>query len=491
MVLAEDILPPEQVFRFHVERAPDTQYLRIDIKAGYYLYANKLQLEAQTPLTWERPQGTFKEDPYFGRVEIYQGNVIVPFSTKATELDITYQGCKTHGVCYPPQKTIAALPPLDKPWIWTILSFAGMGLLLAFTPCVLPMAPILSAMLVGQKNTVAAFFSSLSYVLGVASAYALAGMISARLGAFLGVFLQSDWVLALSALLIAFMGILMLGSFEWRFFSRWQTPLARMSNHMASLGYAGIFISGLLSALILSPCVAPPLAAALTYIAQTGHVFQGSMTLFAMGLGMGIPLLLLGSSLGWLLPKSGKWMHYSYRVGGILLLGLALWLVRHMIPPAGLGLLVAALVLALPWLLAMPYGKKIYPVFLLLASLSFWQTSQWESLQSHQAFTDLEKLQTTIANTKKPVLLKFYADWCVSCRELDEALQTPKVSALLARYQIIRIDLSNTGQKELQLLRHYGLYGPPALVIHHGEQTKGPLVGLPDTKTLYNFLETG
>jgi len=126
-----------------------------------------------------------------------------------------------------------------------------------------------------------------------------------------------------------------------------------------------------------------------------------------------------------------------------------------------------------------------------LAFLSFWQTSHWESHQSHQAFTDLERLQATIANAKKPVLLKFYADWCVSCRELDKELQTSKVSALLARYQIIHIDLSNTGQKELQLLRHYGLYGPPALIIHHGEQTKGPLVGLPDTKTLYAFLKTG
>ena len=488
IALGEAVLPPEEVFHFSVQKSSAGQYLRIDVLPGYYLYADRLKLETKEKLTWKKPQGVFKKDPYFGKVEIYQGSVVLPFSTNAQKLIITYQGCKSQSVCYPPQRIERTLGALGNHFFLTMLSFAGMGVLLAFTPCVLPMAPILSAMLIGKKNALAAFIASLLYVLGVAFAYALAGMASARLGAFLGVFLQNPWVLSFSALLIALMAVSMLGVLEWRFSPAWQTAIARMSNHVASLGHFGLFVSGALSALILSPCVAPPLAAALTYIAQTGDIFQGSMALFVMGLGMGVPLLLLGSSLGWLLPKSGAFMQRSRRLGALLLFGLALWVVRNILPVFLLAFLAAGLVLALPWLGSFSPKKRLYPVFFVLALLLFWQMSRMKQETNQEAW-EVKSLQTSIAKADQPVLLEFYASWCVSCHELEKALEAPGMNALLSRYEVIRIDLSAMNQSHLDLLRHYGLYGPPALVIHEGNHQKGPLVGLPDRKTLHAFLE--
>ncbi len=357
-------LPPEQAFALSVAvNSSNEVTAKWNIAPGYYLYRQRLHI-ALIPNTGAEivfPQGQMKSDSDHRRYEVYKGTLTIPIllqsEVSSLQLSIDYQGCSENGFCYPPthkdisltltgrggsQETLlphkTSLPTLltDQNGVRNLfgaehlstilLIFLGLGLLLAFTPCILPMVPILTSIIVGHKETVSikkAFLLSLAYVLGSSITYAIAGVIAASMGNSLQAWLQQTWIIVAVSGLFVLLALSLLGFYEVRLPSRLQNRLTLFSSKQKGGTYLGVFTMGMISALIVSPCVTAPLVGVLMYIAQTGDVILGGSALFAMGIGMGIPLLLIGISAGKLLPKSGPWMEAMKKIFGALMLAMA------------------------------------------------------------------------------------------------------------------------------------------------------------------------
>jgi len=468
-----------------------TVEVKFAIADGYYMYRERFRfaLDPGSKATLGAPQfppGTRKTDEFFGEVETYRKQVVIRLPVEHVEgplhLTVTSQGCADAGVCYIPMDSMATIqlagfsapaasvPPTPGftvqvsdfevahlfqsggPFL-VLASFLGFGLLLAFTPCVLPMIPILSGIIAGEGRDLGklrALLLSAAYVLGMALTYAVAGVAAAWSGTLLAAALQNAWVLSAFALVFVVLAFSMFGLYELQLPGFLHHRLHAAHGRLQGGRVASVAAMGALSAIIVSPCVAAPLAGALLYISQTRDVALGGSALFAMALGMGIPLLVIGVSEGAVLPRSGPWMVRVKHVFGVLLLAVALWIVWPVLRPAG-------------------------------SNVDFVRV---------QSIAELEQ---RLVSPGKPVMLDFYADWCVSCKEMEALTFTdvrvkPKLDAML----LLQVDVTANTVEHKVLLKRFSLFGPPGIIFFdaQGREIKGlRVIGYQNAERFLRTLE--
>ena len=551
-IAADSFLEPELAFPISA-KAIDRQNieLRFDVVPGYHLYRERFNARAEPADVvlgeLQIPRGLPDFDIALNKqVEIFKNAVtlILPL-TQAPQsefkLIVGNQGCADKGLCYPPMERALKLTPTAAGWTisamteaqaeaWkpglsdsatateqtgryaaalqsrSLLAVAGLfllaGLLLSLTPCVLPMIPILSAIIVGQSGKVSrarGFSLALAYSLGMALVYTAFGMTAGLAGEGLAAALQNAWVLGAFALLLAGLSLSMFGVYELQLPSAMQNRLTEMSGRLKGGQHLGVLLMGGLSALIVGPCVAAPLAGALVYISQTKDVLLGGLALFSMACGMSVPLLLVGLSAGTLLPRAGGWMERVKHFFGVMLLAVALWMVSPVLPAWALIAVAALLLLACAVYLgafermeAVTPGRALTKAGgLALAALAGLQlvglvsggTSLMQPLQhlvssgktglpafeanelKFERVADLASLQQVVSQSSQPVLLDFYADWCVACKEFEAlTLSDPAVRRQLAGFKLLRADVTANSSADKELLRKYALFGPPAIL---------------------------
>ena len=541
-----DFLPVREAFRLSlVEQTPELLKLRFVAAEGYYLYRHRFQfsLEPDAEALGEArlPAGQAKTDEYFGEVEVYHGvlDIELPLrkaDTRAQVLKVGYQGCADKGLCYPPESQSFELgaslsasvnaPASGAPASWTwheLLLFWLAGLGLTFTPCVLPMLPILSGVVLrGQVGGLRGFSLALAYVLPMAACFALLGALMGVFGAELNLQarLQSAWILVPFAVFFALFALAMFGVFELRLPRLISEPLDRLAGKTRGGSLWGAAVLGVVSSLLVSPCVSAPLAGALLYISASGDALGGGLKLFALGLGMGAPLVLFAAGGGALLPKSGTWMLAVRNAFGVLLLAVAVWLLERVLPgPATLalwGLLAGGLALFLGTL---EFGPKTHKqklqqlagLTLLVYALAAWtgalrgesdplrplgrdgqasgstRTLAQDPWQTLSTPAELDSALAAAKAANQPLLLDWYADWCISCKVIErEVLNAPEVLAQLPRYRLIRFDITASDPAQRALLDRYQLFGPPAILLFAGngdEWTDLRVVGEVDAAT--------
>jgi thiol:disulfide interchange protein DsbD len=534
----EEYLDVDKAFVL-TDEALSTNNLQLNwrIADGYYLYKQRIKVEpaGDTKVIGALvlPKGEPHSDEYFGEQEIYRGSLDATFSVPPSEartvdVNVTYQGCADAGLCYPPQTKLVSISLEDAPpasaaagstpapaefvseqdsyaekikngnIFLVLLSFFGAGLLLAFTPCVLPMVPILSGIIAGSGENVTtrrSFMLSLAYVLGMAFTYTAAGIAAGAIGQ--GFNLQATfnqpWIVALFSLLFVVLAASMLGMFTIEMPGFIQTRLSNTSNQQQAGTYLGVGVMGSLSALIVSACVAPPLIAALTVISQTGDVVRGGAALFVMSIGMGMPLLLVGASAGKLLPRAGAWMDTVKNLFGVLFLAVAAWMLARIVPGALSMIIWAVPALVLAWVLwrahmktagakntarALAVGSAIYGAAL-LAGAALGSTNplapipQFAAKQTHLDFkrfktvADLEREVAAASAAGKAVMVDFYADWCVSCIEMEhKSFTDPEVQAALKNVVLLQADVTKNDDEDKALYVHFGIVGPPTIAFY-------------------------
>ncbi len=536
-------LPPEQAFRFSaIATGPDTLLLRWDLPDGYYLYRDNTTLQLvdadgdrlDTP-QW--PQGVEHKDAYFGTTTVYFDQVEVPVALARQDtgvhrvtLEARFQGCLEDGICYP---MMTRKVDIDLPagagadttaapeaqarsdverlagglagngrWL-ALLGFFAAGLALAFTPCVLPMIPILSGLIAGageSLSTARAFVLSVVYVLASSVVFVIAGVVAGLVGSSLQAAFQSPWLLGAFAALFVLLALSMFGFYELKLPAAMQNRLTAASNRQQGGSLTGVAIMGVLSALIVGPCVAPPLAGAVLYIAQSHDPVFGGLALFLLSLGMGVPLVIFGTAAGRWLPRAGQWMKTVQAVFGVLFLALAIWMLSRFVAPLWVMLMSGVLLVAsgiymgaldrLPhngsgwgrlWkalgLVLMIFGAaELIGVSAgsrnLLAPLAgigsgssdAGQTPAFETVKS---VDDLEQAVAAAQAEGKPVMLDFYADWCVSCKEMEQfTYSQPKVRDAMSRFVLLKADVTANDADDKALLKHFGLFGPPATIFY-------------------------
>lgn len=554
------VLPPDEAFLV-AAAMPDAQTVKLDytLTADTYLYRDKLAFVVKSPadikvLRVETPAGEIKHDPNFDApMELYHKNISATVTLSRAlaageklVLDAEWQGCnEAVGICYPPTNreftltagtgTAASAPAasggddtsriesvLKDGSFWAVVAtFFGLGLLLALTPCVFPMIPILSGIIAGQNRTMTkthGFLLALVYVLGMAITYALAGVAAALSGTLISNALQNPWALGIGSGIFVLLALSMFGFFELQLPSFIQSKFSDASNKMKGGNFVGVFAMGALSAVILGPCVAPPLAAALAFIAQTGNVVLGAVALFVLALGMGVPLLLVGVSAGALLPKAGGWMNAVKYFFGVMMLAIAIYLISPIIP-AWVNMLLWAMLLigsaiylhALDTLPAHASGWtrlwKGFGVVLLIGGLAiilgmlagsrdllqpldvFKGGSGGQAVAAEQKGLPFEKVKDVAALDArlaaaqadgKPVMLDFYADWCVSCKEMERfTFSDPKVQARLKDVVLLKADVTANTDADKALLKRFNLFGPPGLIFWNsaGAQSNYKVIG--------------
>jgi thiol:disulfide interchange protein DsbD len=540
-VAAQEFLDPLVAFKPEARALDDkTVEVRYSIAKGYYLYRDKFRFAAEgatlgTPVF---PAGKQKHDDNFGDVEVYYKSVAIRLPLSANQsgpitLKVTAQGCADAGVCYPPQEqklsvtlpapgsAPAAVPDaagdesghiaglLQNAGFWLAVStFFGFGLLLALTPCVFPMIPILSGIIVGQGHHVSrskSFLLSLAYVLGMAVTYAALGVAAGLTGTLLSAALQNPWVLGAFAAVFVVLSFSMFGFYELQLPSFLQSKLSEEASHLHGGHLAAVFAMGALSAVIVGPCVAAPLAGALLYIGQSGDAVLGGAALFAMALGMGVPLLLVGLSATTLLPRSGPWMEAVKKAFGVILLGTALWLVSPVLPAAlvmaGWALLLIVPAVFMHALDPLPATAKGWQRFwkgigvamllygaAMLAGLLGGSRDPLQPLgflragtaapAAHVSFERIKtvaELDARVAAATKPVMLDFYADWCVSCKEMEKfTFADPAVAAQLKEFTLLQADVTANNADDKALLKRFSLFGPPGIIFFkNGQEIAG------------------
>ncbi|AJW43358.1 protein-disulfide reductase DsbD [Ralstonia mannitolilytica] len=553
---ADDFLPPEKAFRFSATQVDgQTVEVRFGIADGYYMYRERFAVGAEpatvTLAPLDMPPGKVKFDETFNKdVETYRHEVA--FRVKALNADspftmiVTSQGCADQGLCYPPMKSRFQVRPspasavpmaptaaaadstepegkqgriastLDSGNLGAIAAlFFGLGLLLTFTPCVLPMLPIVSAIVVGEHATrMRAALVSVAYVLGMAVVYTALGVAAGLAGQGLQAALQNAWVLGAFALLIALLSLSMFGLYELQLPAAWHHHLTQASNKLSGGQVVGAAVMGALSALIVSPCVTAPLAGALVYISQTGNAAVGGMALFALSIGMGIPLILVGVGAGNLLPRSGRWLVVTKAVFGFILLAVAWYIVQPVVPAwmamVGWGTLLIGASVFLRTFDSLPDGAgnlqrlgKVIGMVLALAGVAqllgvaaggrdplqplagVLRTSAMTNVPALtfkrvKSVTELDAEVRNASAAGKPVMLDFYADWCVSCKEMEHLTFTDaRVRAALAEVVLLQADVTANTADDQALLKRFGLFGPPGTVFFdvRGSEVQARVIG--------------
>jgi thiol:disulfide interchange protein DsbD len=525
----EEFLDPGVAFKFSAEmQDPSTIAVTYQVADGYYMYREPFKFTAAgatlgVPVI---PKGKIKFDETFQKdVETYRGSLRITIPVQATgpfTLQVTSQGCSDKGLCYSPQETSQRLvggpggsygADLGSPGSEVELSAMGkidaalqggklliivplfmlLGLGLAFTPCVLPMVPILSFIIVGEGTKVSrsrAFTLSVTYALGMALVYTALGVAAGLIGEGLAATLQNPWMLGFFALMLGALALSMFGVYELQVPASLQLRLTKASNSRSSGKLAGVFAMGAISALIVGPCVAAPLAGALLYISQTRDVVLGASALFSMAVGMSVPLLLVGLSAGTLLPRAGKWMDTVKRFFGVLLLAMAWWMVAPVLPgpipmlgwtSLGIGYGMYLLSGSGHW-----SAKSFGLVFAILGALQLVgaATGGRDALSplahlgsnqvAHLPFTRVKtvaQLQAALANTGgKTVVLDFYADWCVSCIEMEKfTFIDSQVRAKMMNSVLLQVDVTANDIDDKEMLKYFTLFGPPAIIMFNGQ----------------------
>jgi thiol:disulfide interchange protein DsbD len=556
-VPAQELLEPEKAFRLSAKAIdPTTVEVRFDIERGYYMYRDKFAFAVEpadvklgAPVF---PKGEVKKDEFFGTVETYRRRVAVRVPVEGgaekLKLAVTSQGCADIGVCYPPLvqsvevrlagavaagaessprfssapetspgaqfggRQVRSAPAIVSDearfeqalssgnFLLTLAIFFGAGILLAFTPCVLPMVPILSGIIVGEGRSIAkahAFGLSLSYVLGMALAYTAIGILAALTGTLLSAALQNPWVLGTFAAVFVALALSMFGFYDLQLPAVFHSKVAAASSKLKGGEIAGVVLMGVLSAAIVSPCVAAPLAGALLYISQSQDVALGGAALFSLALGMGVPLIAVGVTEGALLPKSGHWMKAVKKFFGWMLLGLAIWIVAPVVPVAAQMLAWAALLIIgatyLHALDPLPHDASGYArlwkgvgviallagaalvigvltgsrdVLQPLAGLRVGETSGAPAQQVRfERVSTAAELDARLKTVNQPVMLDFYADWCVSCKEMERfTFSDAKVRTELAQMVLLQVDVTKNTAEDQALLKRFRLFGPPGII---------------------------
>jgi len=567
----DELLPAEQAFQFFATvKDANTLHVNWEIAKGYYLYREKIEFELTNatgnPLgNYTIPRGEPKHDEVFGQVETFHNELSFDLplirtnsSAQSITLQAKFQGCADRGVCYPPMTKKIALelptaqnltqitkdpstPVLSEQdqivqslkhdsLTMTLLTFFGFGLLLSMTPCIFPMIPILSGIIVGHGNhitTARAFFLSLSYVVASAFTYTVFGVLAALFGSNLQTTFQQPWIVGLFSAIFVLLSLSMFGFYELELPNSLKTKLHNSSERHRDGSLWGAAIMGALSSLIVGPCVAAPLAGALIFIGQSGNAVLGGSALFAMGMGMGVPLLLLGASAGKLLPKAGTWLYSTKAVFGVIMLAVAVWMLSRILPPS-VTILLWAMLLILPaiylsaidplpdnssgwrklWkglgLMMLAYG------LLLLIGFSMGNNNPLKPLQGigvntaqaaeqglvFERITSLTALEARIQQASanhQPVMLDFYADWCISCKEMEAYTFTdPKVKQALAGFVLLQIDVTQDSDDDKALLAKFNLIGPPAILffgISQLEKTAHRVIGYQNTEAFINTLQ--
>jgi thiol:disulfide interchange protein DsbD len=556
-----DALQPDEAFVYEaIAYSPDTALVRFTPQPGYYLYVDKFDFRVSGVDGFEiqaveLPEGVIKDDPEFGPVPVYLSQVEIPVRFKrpggpevVITLEADFQGCRDGDICYPPmsravrfsmpsaaadsglaadrperpdnsqenaaisdQDRLAAL--LTRNPVRAIAAFFIAGLLLAFTPCVFPMVPILSGIIVGQGErltTLRAFWLSLVYVLAMAVTYTVAGVLAGMFGQNLQAIFQNPWIISGFVLVFVVLALSMFGFFELQLPGRLQTRLAEASNQQEGGQLWGVAVMGFLSALIVGPCVAPPLMAALIVIGSSGDATLGGAALFALAMGMGLPLIVFGVSAGKLVPRAGPWMDAVKAVFGVGLLALAIWMLERILPGGLIMLLWGVLAIAcgiyLGALERIEVGssgwkrlwKSLGLVLLVLGILEivgaaaggdYWlrplesvrNVASGESASEHQSFeriksvAELEQALARAGEAGKGTMLDFYADWCVECKRMERnTFPEAGVSALLSRFQALQADVTAYDDTDSELMKAFGIIGPPAILFfnRNGEEMK-------------------
>jgi len=580
-----EFLEPEKAFVFSANMAStDTLELHYKVAPGYYMYRERFAIainpaDATTLGEAVYPKGEVKYDPTFEKdMEVFHKDVTirVPVGTggQPFTLTLTGQGCADAGLCYPPMDSTVKLTPVaggyavagtglggalapqaasgglsalvnagdtgladalgGLGWIKTAGVFLVLGLLLAFTPCVLPMIPILSSIVLGgaqqeRPSRGRGLALAATYVLGMSVVYTALGVAAGLSGAGLAAWLQTPWILTLFAILLTVLALAMFDVFTFQMPSGVQAMLSERSSRVPGGRYTGALVMGALSALIVGPCVAAPLAGALLYISQTGDVILGGSALFAMAWGMGVPLLIVGASSSALLPKAGPWMDGVKRLFGMLLLATAWWMLIPVVPTwvqmtgwaflavvsavmlrafdalppgagagrmfgKGLGLLLA--LAAAAWLVGAASGGRdvLQPLSHLAARGDAPAAGGAAAGEVH--FTRVRsnaELDTLLAQSTRPVMLDFYADWCVSCREMERFTFTdPGVAQRMAGMVLVQADVTANNADDRALLKRFRLFGPPGIMFFEPggkEIADARVVGFQDAKRFTESLD--
>ncbi|MGE8628580.1 protein-disulfide reductase DsbD [Achromobacter denitrificans] len=578
-----EFLEPEKAFVFSAEMvAPDMLEMRYRVAPGYYMYRERFGITispigAATLGEAVYPKGEVKYDPTFEKdMEVFHQDVRIRVPIAAGgqpfTLTLTGQGCADAGLCYPPMDSNVKLTPVEGGyalagpagaapaeagsgglsalvnagdtgladalgglgWAKTAGVFLVLGLLLAFTPCVLPMIPILSSIVVGgsaqaRPSRKRGLALAATYVLGMSVVYTALGVAAGLSGAGLAAWLQTPWILSLFAALLAVLALAMFDAFTFQMPSGIQARLSERTSRIPGGRYTGALLMGALSALIVGPCVAAPLAGALLYISQTGDVVLGGSALFAMAWGMGVPLLIVGASSGALLPKAGPWMDGVKRLFGMLLLATAWWMLIPVVPTwvqmTGWAFLAAVSAVMLRAFDALPQGAGAGRMFgkglgLLLAlaaaawlvgaasggrdvlqPLSHLAARPGASVAAAEAGGEVRfmrvrnnaELDAVLAQSRQPVMLDFYADWCVSCREMERFTFTdPGVAQRMAGMVLVQADVTANNADDRALLKRFRLFGPPGIMFFEPGGKELPdarVVGFQDAKRFTESLD--
>ncbi len=549
-------LPADQAFQFSAMMKNNHTIITMwKIKPGYHLYRSRFHFKSPSKQTRlgqpNLPYGIENYDPALGDYQIYTHSVkitipIIKHSSDQLILTVHYQGCSSKGFCYPPINKSVRLNlkgPYLKPvsgqpiaviannsashllqrhsWPLMILGFLIFGLFIAFTPCVLPMIPILSSIIVGQKKLSFSRGLSLSiaYVLGMALTYAAAGVFFGFMGSNLQTLLQTPSVIIAFSILFALLALSLLGFYQIQLPQSWRNKLSQLSHHQKGGSFFGTMLMGCLSTLILSPCVTPPLVAALTYISNTGNALTGGVALFAMGIGAGIPLLVIGSFGAKYLPKTGAWMDTIKQFLAVVLLGLAIWNLQRLYQASWLLILWALLffgcAIALDLFAKLQKNwrhliKKIiaiiffvYAIILVVGAVQgqndILQPLRLGKKQTHSQFTiihNLTQLKQQLAQAKKHhqwVVLDFYANWCLSCKVMDRTtFANPQVKKALHPFLLLRADITRNNSAEQALMHSLNVIAPPTILFFntHGEEIKTyRIVGELSAKDMLEHLE--
>ena len=561
----QNILSPQEAFKVSSEQTD--QGINIVIKLGdkIYAYDDKLHIELVSPVKVLLDKEIVRPKPVsFHGFIVHRKNINIQIPQNIIKkyvkngkykIKVSYQGCSELGLCYQPMsniykynlsnnisktnqivKPVTSVSEEDKiastiknsSFFIVLLTFFGFGLLLSLTPCVFPMIPILSSVIVSQSdenmNTKKAFFLSLVYVLSMSLAYTIAGVLAGLFGANIQVALQNPWVISLFSLLFVLLAFSMFGFYEIQMPSFIQSKLSKKSDNNKKGGVVGVAIMGFLSALIVGPCVAAPLAGALVYIGQSGDALLGGAALFVMSLGMGVPLLIVGAGAGKFMPRPGPWMDNIKAIFGVLMLAVAIYMLSRILDAqVTMFLWMALLLITSVYMGALePLSKDangwakffkglglivfIYSIFLFIGALT-GSTNPLHpiDIKSIQAQTSnnkigensfkrvktLEELNKIVSESKKPVMIDFRADWCISCKELEKVFEAPSIMKAMYNFNLLQVDVTKNSLEDKKILKKFNIFGPPAIVFFkNGKELKSlKVVGYLNEKKLQKVLQ--
>ncbi|MEA2017241.1 MAG: protein-disulfide reductase DsbD [Campylobacterota bacterium] len=540
-----DFLEPDKAFNVEVTKTQSDIEFKITLDKTIYLYDEFLKVSIVTPekIDITKELKLPKPTKYDGFVVHFGSFTIdVPLSLveekigkNSFKVELEYQGCSKKGLCYSPMSksyeskdisvkngnsdsksktTSSKSKPVNETDTITqtlqtgslflvLITFFGFGLLLALTPCIFPMIPILSSIIVqhsnkdgGKMSASKGFMLSLVYVLSMSVAYTVAGVLAGLFGANIQAMLQNTFVIiGFSAIFVA-LAFSMFGYYEIALPSSWQSALSKTSDEEEKKhhGIAGIAIMGFLSALIVGPCVAPPLAGALVYIGQTGDAVLGGLALFVMSIGMGMPLLAIGIGAGKYMPKPGGWMMIVSQVFGVVMLAIAIWMLDRIVPFAVTIGLVTMLLMGSAFYLIKNGNKfgKLVALLLIVISMIFMKTSIDDANSAKLPFKyvkTVQELEIITAHSKKPIMIDFWATWCVSCIEFDKITFKDKaVLDELSKYTLLKVDVTENTDRDKELMKKFNLFGPPAMIFYKDgkEEKHKRMIGFKNPK---DFLE--